>query len=93
LNDAKTRLKETARAGKQATQQMADDVTRLGGDFRQLPSVVDDWIGALKSSTPQNLAFSQQVDSITTAFKKGDLSAKDAARALEDVRYQMNAAR
>jgi hypothetical protein len=86
-------LKETARAGKQATQQMADDVVRLGGDFRQLPSVVDDWIGALKSSTPQNLAFSQQVDSITTAFKKGDLSAKDAARALEDVRYQMNAAR
>jgi hypothetical protein len=86
-------LKETARAGKQATQQMADDVVRLGGDFRQLPGVVDDWIGALKSSTPQNLAFSQQIQGITTSFQKGEISAKDAATALEDVRYQMNASR
>jgi uncharacterized protein YlaN (UPF0358 family) len=93
LDDAKTRLKETARAGKQATQQMADDVVRLGGDFRQLPGVVDDWIGALKSSTPQNLAFSQQIQGITTSFQKGEISASDAADALKGVRQQMQAAR
>jgi hypothetical protein len=93
LDEAKARLQQTATVGAKATQQMADDFTRLGADFRKLPNQVDDWIGRLKASTPQNLAFAQQVEGITTAFQKGELSAKDAAVALQDVRYQMNAAR
>ena len=75
------------------TAKTADDFTRLGGDFRKLRPGLDDYIGQLKAATPQNLKFMQEISKIGSAFEDGSMSAKDAAKALEGVRSQMDAAR
>ena len=76
-----------------ANAKTADEFTRLGGDFRQLKPNLDDYIGKLNAATPANMRFAAAADKVGTAFENGSMSAKDASRALQDIRAQMDAAR
>ena len=71
-------------------QRLADETTRLGGDFRRLDGIIDDWIGTLRSSTPENAKFAQSIDNITREFNEGKLSAQQAADKLEAVKLEMD---
>jgi len=85
LADAKTALGQT----KADMQKTADAATRLGADFRQTGAITDDWIGALRASTPENAKYAQSVERITGEFQAGKISAGQAADQLEAVRNEM----
>lgn len=89
FEDALQKVKSGVITAKADMQKLADQTTRLGGDFRQTGGIVDDWIGALRASTPENLRFAASVDNITTQFSNGKLSAAEAADKLEAVKREM----
>ncbi|MFA6271302.1 MAG: hypothetical protein WC657_08945, partial [Candidatus Paceibacterota bacterium] len=89
FEDALQKSKRGIAQTKADMQKLADQTTRLGGDFRQTGGIVDDWIGTLRASTPENAKFAQSVENITTQFAEGKLSAAEAADKLEVVKRQM----
>ncbi len=89
FEDALQKSKQGITQTKADMQKLADQTTRLGGDFRQTGGIVDDWIGALRASTPENLKFAQSVENITTQFANGKLSAAEAADKLSAVKREM----
>ena len=89
FSDALQRTKSSAQTAKADMQKLADQTTRLGGDFRQTGGIVDDWIGSLRASTPENMRFAASVENITTQFSNGKLSAAEAADQLEAVKREM----
>lgn len=89
FEDALQKVKSGVITAKADMQKLADQTTRMGGDFRQTGGIVDDWIGALRASTPENLRFAASVENITTQFSNGKLSAAEAADKLEAVKREM----
>lgn len=79
-----------ANAIKQSTQQVADSMTRLGGDFRQVRGSLDDLIGQYKASTPESLKYADSIAKIQLEFEKGNISSQKAVSQLEKVKAQMN---
>ena len=93
LAQAGKRIQAMAAESKKANQQMADDFTRLGSDFRKLGGNVDDWIGRLKASTPVNAQFAMEASRISQAFESGTMTASEAASAFEQLKGEMMSAR
>ena len=68
----------------------ADDFTRKGANFDNLSASMDDWLRALKSSTPENLKFAQSMATITKSFQDGKISSQEAADKIEVLKKEMD---
>jgi len=71
------------------TQNLADDVVRLGGDFRNLTPQIEDMIGQLKASTPENLKFAAAFDKINDEFNEGIITSEEATQQLEELNSEI----
>jgi hypothetical protein len=70
-------------------QDTADIVVRGGGDFNDMGGKIDEWISSLQSATPENMAFAQSFEEITTNFNEGKIGSQEAASQLQDLKEKM----
>jgi hypothetical protein len=68
---------------------VAEELTRMGGDLRNVSGTVDNWIDTLAAATPQNAKFAKSANDIREAFLSGKIGAEEAREELEKLRDEM----